>query len=89
MDRDEARALANELLANEPPDTNPVLLKQTDDHGWCWVIQWTTRDALDIVRPPQPGFGPVAVDKLDHEAFYLSSQPLPVALELARKTRGN
>lgn len=88
MDRDDARALAEELLASEPPDSDPVLLKQTDDHDWCWVIQWTTRAALDSGRPPQPGFGPIAVDKTDREAFYLSSQPLLVALQLARQMRG-
>lgn len=81
MDAQQARANAAALLAEAPPAADAVLLDQVDDHDWCYVIQWTA-------AAPQPGVGPVAVAKHTGEAFYLGSQPLPIALDLARSVHG-
>lgn len=81
MDARQAREAAARLLAVAPPAADAVLLDDVEDHGWCFVLQWTA-DA------PQPGIGPVGIDKRSGAAFYLSSQPLPVAVDLARSARG-
>ncbi|WP_406039876.1 hypothetical protein OG799_29855 [Micromonospora sp. NBC_00898] len=92
MDVTQARDAATRLLAASPPGVpDAVLSGGAEDQGWCWVLQWTTRRAMASGSPddaPPPGIGPVAVDKATGEAFYLSSVPLPVALDMARAARG-
>jgi Immunity protein 35 len=91
MNETEATAAAHRLLtAQNPGVPDPVLLPGAADHDWCWVVQWSTQRAVTTRDPadaPPPGIGPIAVDKATGEAFYLSSVPLPVALDLARASR--
>jgi len=93
MEATQAIAIARQHLLAEPPGTTDGTLLEASatDHGWCWVISWTSRKSLESNDPgdvPPPGIGPIAVDKADGEAFYLSSAPLPVALEMAKHARG-
>jgi hypothetical protein len=91
MDIAQARRAAEELLSTAPPGVDDaVLTAQTDDHEWCFVIPWTTRRAMEsgsFADAPPPGIGPIGVDKQTGEAFYLSSVPLPIALDVARSRR--
>jgi immunity protein 35 of polymorphic toxin system len=93
MDAAQATAAARQLLVSSPPGIpDPIALDDVTDHDWCWVVQWTSRRAVvsrDPADAPPPGIGPIAVDKATGEAFYLSSIPLPVALDMARASRHN
>jgi len=93
VDRAQAVEAARRLLRDEPPGISDGVLIEGSitDHGWCWVINWTSRRVMESNDPadaPPPGVGPIAVDKADGEAFYLSSVPLPIALEMAKENRG-
>lgn len=90
MDADQATAAARQLLTTQPPGIPDPIALDAADHGWCWVVQWTSRRAVtsrDPADAPPPGIGPVAVDKATGEAFYLPSVPLPVALEMTQAAR--
>jgi hypothetical protein len=92
MDVTQARAAAATLLATQQPGaSDAVLLEGTDDHGWCYVIQWSTQRAIasgSDADLPTPGVGPIAVDKTNGEAFYLPSAPLRQVLDVFRRQRG-
>ena len=93
MDATHAIEIAKGLLLRQPPgipDADLIEGSATDD-GWCWVIDWTSRRTLESHDPadaPLPGVGPIAVNKTDGEAFYLSSVTLPIALDVAKQARG-
>jgi hypothetical protein len=92
MDAVQARNAAIALLSASPPSVpDAVLLEGEEDHGWCYVINWTTERAvasLSFEDVAPPGIGPIAIDKESGDAFYLGSQSLPRALEAARRCRG-
>lgn len=91
MDVTQAVAAAQNLLSESPPGIpDAVLVGNPEDHEWCYVLQWTSRRAVQtrsLRDAPPPGIGPIAVDKSSGDAFYLSSVPLPVALDIAYSTR--
>lgn len=91
MDATQAVAAAQHLLSESPPGIpDAALVGNPEDHQWCYVLQWTSRRAVQTRSPqdaPPPGIGPIAVDKGRGDAFYLSSVPLPVALEIAYSTQ--
>jgi hypothetical protein len=92
MDAAHARAVAAAMLTASPPGVSDAILSESeDDHGWCYVIDWTTERAAkscSFQDAPPPGIGPIAVDKKSGKAFYLGSQWLPLELEMAKEEGG-
>ena len=91
IDQSEAAERAAALLARQPPvQAEAALAGDPEDHGWCWVCNWTLASNLsgETHEAPPPGTGPVLVVKDSGEARYLGSQALDDELERAAQDLG-